>query len=126
MTDKNDVLHAAIASIDEDEKAEKKQKAKQKKKTEKLGNVLWENLDYLEQKSKRDDKKAKKFIKPKKKKVVKKKKVAKTEEKLSAKFDDDSLAVYGQLLSESLDSSPEGQEVANPAALIEEIISKED
>jgi len=125
MTDKNDVLHAAIASIDEDEKAEKKQKANQKKKPEKLGNVLWENLDYLEQKSKRDDKKAKKFIKPKKKKVVKKV-VKKTEEKLSAKFDDDSLAVYGQLLSESLDSSPEGQEVANPAALIEQIISKED
>jgi len=35
MTDKNDVLHAAIASIDEDEKAEKKQKANQKKKPEK-------------------------------------------------------------------------------------------
>jgi len=61
----------------------------------------------------------------KNKKLIKRKKV-KTEEKLSAKFDDDSLAVYGQLLSESLDSSPEGQEVANPAALIEQIISKED
>ena len=57
--------------------------------------------------SKRDDKKAKKFIKPKKAKVVKKKKV-KVEEKLSSKFDDDSLAVYGALLSESLDAAPVG------------------
>ena len=68
---------------------------------------MWENLDYLEQTSKRDDKKAKKFIKPKKAKVVKKKKV-KVEEKLSSKFDDDSLAVYGALLSESLDAAPVG------------------
>ena len=125
MTDKNDVLHAAIASIDEDEAAEKKQKAKSKKKPQKESNVLWENLDYLEQKSKRDDKKAKKFIKPKKTKVVKKK-VEKKDEKLSSKFDDDSLAVYGALLSESLDAAPEGEEVANPAALIEAVISKED
>ena len=82
-------------------------------------------MDYLEQKSKRDDKKAKKFIKPKKAKVVKKK-VEKKDEKLSSKFDDDSLAVYGALLSESLDAAPEGEEVANPAALIEAVISKED
>ena len=99
MTDKNDVLHAAIASIDEDEKAEKKKQKSKKKKPGKSSNVLWENLDYLDKTSKRDDAKAKKFIKTKKKKVVKKK-VVKKEEKLSSKFDDDSLAVYGALLSQ--------------------------
>lgn len=52
-----------------------------------------------------------------------KKKVVKKEEKLSSKFDDDSLAVYGALLSESLDAAPEGEAVAKPAALIEAIIT---
>ena len=42
---------------------------------------------------------------------------------LNPAFDDDSLTVYGALLSEQLDASPEGSEVAKPAALVGKIIS---
>jgi len=45
---------------------------------------------------------------------------------ISPVFDDDSLAVYGALLGEQLDSSPEGEEFAKPAALVGEIISSKD
>ena len=54
MNDKADVLHAAVVASDEEESM--KSKVKIKKNVEKKEqNVLWENLDYLEKKAKRDD-----------------------------------------------------------------------
>ena len=86
---------------------------------------MWENLGYLEQKSQKEDEKAAKFIKSDKPKKQVQKKVEKKDENqnLNPVFDDDSLTVYGALLSEQLDSSPEGSEVAKPAARVEKILS---
>mgnify|MGYP001010069351 CR=1 FL=1 len=110
----------------ENEEAETSKPKIKAKIKEKPANQMWENLGYLEQKSKKDDEKAAEFIEPKKaKSKSKKKKVVKKDENqnLNPVFDDDSLTVYGALLSEQLDASPEGAEIAKPAALVGKIIS---
>jgi hypothetical protein len=66
---------------------------------------MWQDLAYLDDKTKKIEKEEEKFIPKEKPKEVKKQEV---EEKIDPNFDDDSLTVYGALLSESLEKAPEG------------------
>ena len=76
-------------------------------------NEIWENLYGMEEKVEKFEKDEKDFIPEDKPKVDKKKKV-KQEEKVTTKFDEDSLTVYGALLSDSLESMEPGKEQATP------------
>jgi len=118
------VLHAAIKSMEADgyEAMHPKQKKEEKPKPV---NQIWENLYGIEEKNEKFEKDEKEFIQEDKPKVDKNKKV-KQEEKVTTKFDEDSLTVYGALLSDSLDSMERGKEQATPQALIEKVISKEE
>lgn len=95
MSDSNDVLHAAIASLENENMDIKKQKVQ--KKQPKPVNVLWENLQFMEDKAQKFDKEAEKFIP---KKAPKKPKVDPEDEHIDTNFDDDSLSVYGAILTE--------------------------
>jgi len=101
-------------------------KPKKKPEPEKPHNQIWEDLYDINTKEDKFEKEEKEFIPEEKPKVHKKKKVKKEEEKVSTKFDEDSLSVYGSLLSESLDSMEPGKEQATPSALIEKVLSKEE
>ena len=96
-----------------------------KKELPKPVNQLWDNLYEIEHKDSKFEKEEKEFI-PEEDVPVKKVIKVKQEEKVSTKFDDDSLAVYGALLSDSLDSQKPGEENATPSAQVEKILSKEE
>ena len=80
----------------------------------------------MQEQSDKIEKNEKRFIpdeKPKEKKeIVTEKDI---EEKIDMNFDENSLAVYGALLSEQLDKGEPGKEVATPQAMVGEIISEE-
>ena len=100
MSDGNEVIHAAIASM-ENENLDK-QKQKVKKAAPKPVNVLWENLQFMEDKQQKFEKEAEKFIpKPK---PIKAKKVDPDDEKIDTSFDQESLALYGATLTEELET----------------------
>ena len=65
---------------------------------------MWQDLAYLDDKTKKIEVEEAKFIP--KKPALKAKVVQEVEEKIDPNFDDDSLTVYGALLSESLDKAP--------------------
>lgn len=48
------------------------------------------------------------------------------DEKLDANFDENSLSIYGAMLTEELDSAKPGEEVAKPRAIVGEILSKQE
>lgn len=100
MSDSNEVLHAAIVSMENESIDKSNQKVK--KATPKPVNVLWENLQFMEANSNKFDLEAEKFI-PKPKPLVKPK-VDPEDEKIDTNFDEDSLAAYGAILSEQLDT----------------------
>lgn len=46
------------------------------------------------------------------------------DEKLDTNFDENSLSIYGAMLTEELDSAKPGEEIAKPRAIVGEILSK--
>lgn len=120
MADTVDVMHA-INKDYEREEAEAN-KPKPVKKGEQQYNVMWQNLQYMEEQTTKIEKEEKKFIKPViiKKPVITEKEI---EEKIDPNFDDDSLTIYGALLTDQLDQGAPGEEVAAPKI---EVDTKED
>eukprot|EP00356_Strombidium_inclinatum_P014323 CAMPEP_0170484410 /NCGR_PEP_ID=MMETSP0208-20121228/3889_1 /TAXON_ID=197538 /ORGANISM="Strombidium inclinatum, Strain S3" /LENGTH=109 /DNA_ID=CAMNT_0010757739 /DNA_START=560 /DNA_END=889 /DNA_ORIENTATION=- len=82
----------------------------------------------MEAQSAKYDKDAKNYISDEEDhpKPVKKKELDENDDKLDTNFDDDSLSVYGAMLTEQLETSKPGHEKATPRALVGEIISKEE
>lgn len=83
---------------------------------------MWQDLAYLESQNDKIEKQEKLLFPEAPKPNVTLNKV-KEDEIMDPNFDEDSLALYGMVLSESLDKAPPGSEVAKPRAAIETVLT---
>lgn len=116
-------MDAALADF-EDEKVKESQKPKASKPKE--YGQMWQDLAYLEEQQDKIEAQENNFIpkeeKPKPKEVVTDKEI---EEKLDVNFDDDSLTVYGAMLSDTMDQAKPGKETATLTKAVGEILNQE-
>jgi hypothetical protein len=140
LTDPQNILDAVVADREQsvmdavvaDHEQEQVQLAIPKPKPKKKEyNQMWQNLQYMESQSKKFELDEEKYI-PKedeKEEEVKRKKVEITEkdleEKLDGNYDDDSLTLYGNVLSDSISKSKPGKESAKMKKAIGEVLSQE-
>ena len=119
MSDHQSVMEAALKDFENEGKQKPKTVAKKPE-----PNQMWQNLQYMESQSQKFEKEAQKFIpKPKSNKPVITE--SEIEEKIDPNFDDNSLALYGALLSDSLDAAKPGHERAIPKLKVEKVLTKQ-
>lgn len=118
MSDHQSVMDAAFKDFENEGKQAPKKVIKKPE-----ANQMWQNLQYMESQSQKFEKEEKKFI-PKaqsKKPIITESEI---EEKIDPNFDENSLALYGALLSDSLDAAKPGHERAIPKLKVEKVLSK--